>query len=440
MPANHAGEMPVKPSVLTIALSGGVLALVIAVMAVIVALNAEAKFRSQAQRSTAIIRTLDRIQLAAVTAETSQRGYLIHGNDIYLGPFGTAVADLHANIAEYERLIAGIATPSQTTRIERLKALTAVKLQELNEVLNLYHSDQKEEAYDLFATGRGLRAMDSIRDVASALEEEEQHIFETARANASEARRRTIWTLLVLTLLSLFGFVLAYINHLRSDRLTVVEQQAVELAEAREKADLLSRELNHRVKNLFAIVQSIISATGRQESDPRVAATKARERVHALSMAHSLTSTLDAQQETNLRDLLDMIVRSQMMDEQTMNGEGPHIAVPAQFVTPLGMILHELTTNAIKYGAWSGETGNIEVRWSAEAAGGEEKLHMDWTETCDSPQSEGAPEKEGFGSRMMAMSLIQLGGSQVRQWTPSGLHLRITLPLDGTGTVMGRNK
>jgi len=440
MPAEHTGEMPVKPSVLTIALSGGVLALIIAVMAVSLTLNAEARFRSQALRSTAIIRTLDRIQLAAVTAETSQRGYLIHGNEIYLEPFGDAVADLHANIAEYERLLTGIATATQQERIDHLKDLTAFKLQELNEVLNLYHSDLKEEAYDLFATGRGLRAMDSIRDVVGALENEEQEIFETSRAKASEARQRTIWTLLVLTLLSLFGFVLAYINHLRSDRLTVVEQHAAELAEAREQADLLSRELNHRVKNLFAIVQSIISATGRQESDPRIAASKARERVHALSMAHSLTSTLDAQQETNLRDLLDMIVRSQMMDDQTMNGEGPHIAVPAQFVTPLGMILHELTTNAIKYGAWSSESGRIDVRWSSETADDAEKLHMDWTETCDSQQSVTAPEKEGFGSRMMAMSLVQLGGSQVRQWTPSGLHLRITLPLDGTGTVSGRNK
>ena len=414
--------------------------MVIGVLAVIVTLNAEARFRSQALRSTAIIRTLDQIELAAVTAETSQRGYLIHGNELYLKPFGTAVSDLHASIAEYERQLTGIATPTQTSRIERLKALTAYKLEELNEVLNLYHSDQQEEAYDLFGTGRGLRAMDSIRDVVGALNSEEEDILETARANANQARRRTIWALVVLTVLSLFGFVLAYINHLRSDRLTVVERQAVELREAREKADLLSRELNHRVKNLFAIVQSIISATGRQESDPRVAASKARERVHALSMAHSLTSTLDAQQETNVRDLLDMIVRSQMMDEQTMNGEGPHITVPAQFVTPLGMILHELTTNAIKYGAWSSETGRIEVRWSSETAEGAEKLHMDWTETCDSQQSVTAPEKEGFGSRMMAMSLVQLGGSQVRQRTPSGLHLRITLPLDGAGTVSGRNK
>lgn len=432
--------MSKKPSVLTIALIGGVIVLIFGVITVTLTLNAEARFRDQALRSTSVIHTLDRILLGAVTAETSQRGYLIHGNNAYLEPYDSAIGELDRNIAEYERLLGDRATPSQLQQLERLKAIAVVKMNELDDVLDLYNSGQQEEAFDVFRSGAGLRAMDGIRNSVRILEEEEQEILESARAHAAEARLRTIMALAILTLLSLFAFALAYINHLRSDRLTAVEEQAAELTEARERADLLARELNHRVKNLFAIVQSIISATGRQESDPLVAASKARERVHALSLAHSLTSTLDAQKETTLERLLESIVRPQMTEPQSIFFDGPEVTVPAQYVTPFGMIFHELTTNAIKYGAWSSEEGAITVRWDIDDTEDGQRLNLQWIEACDASTPVSPPQREGFGSRMMSMSLIQLGGSQDRQWQPDGMRLTVVLPLDGNKTVSGRNK
>lgn len=428
-----------KPSVLTIALSGGVIALIVSVISSIITLNAEERFRNQAVLSNNIILTLEGIQLGAVTAETSQRGFLIHGNKDYLSSYHEGIRDLRDGIDNYESLLRGRATSSQVKKTARLRDLADAKLTELDEVISLYNSGNKEGAFDVFRSGRGVRAMNGIRQIIDDLEQEEEMILGAARESAATARRRTAIAVVLLALLSLFGFALAYLNHFRSDRLTVVEEHAADLAEARERTDLLARELNHRVKNLFAIVQSIISATGRQESDPKVAAAKMRERVHALSLAHSLTSTLDAQQETSLHDLLEAIVRPQRMDDQTLDHNGPHVTVPAQFVTPIGMILHELTTNAIKYGAWSAGSGNISVDWTVQSSDDSQTLELHWTEQCDSSQIISAPEKEGFGSRMMAMSLIQLGGTQQREWASNGIRLRVVLPLDGKQAISGRN-
>lgn len=428
-----------KPSVWTIALAGGIIALAFGAISVVVTLNKDARFRSQALHSTAVIRTIDHIELSAVTAETSQRGFLINGNGAYLEPFETAVSELYGSIAEYERLLAGIATPSQIENTTRLKEAADFKVVELRDVIRLYQGGNHEDAVDMFRSGRSVRVMNSVRDIVTLLETEEQDLLEATRASATAARRQMEITLAVLALLSLAGFGLAYLNHVRSDRLTVVEEHAAELAEARERADLLARELNHRVKNLFAIVQSIISATGRQESDPVVAASKARQRIHALSQAHALTSTLDAQTTTTLGQLLESIVRPQMTEPQSLVAEGPVVKVPAQQVTPLGMILHELTTNAIKYGAWSDETGAIAAKWRFEQDGEKQMLVLEWTESCDPSRTVEPPESKGFGSRMMSMSLVQLGGTQQQTWGPGGMRLLISLPTDGEMTVVGRN-
>ena len=428
-----------KPSVWTIALAGGIIALAFGAISVVVTLNKDARFRNQALRSTAVIRTIDHIEQSAVAAETSQRGFLINGNGAYLEPFETAVSELYGSIAEYERLLTGIATPSQIENTERLKEAADFKIDELRDVVRLYQSGNHEGALDLFRSGKGVRAMNDVRDIVALLESEEQDLLETTRASATAARRQMEVTLAVLALLSLFGFGLAYLNHLRSDRLTVVEEHAAELAEARERADLLAQELNHRVKNLFAIVQSIVSATGRQESDPIVAAAKTRERIHALSQAHALTSTLDAQTATTLGQLLENVVRPQMTEPQSLIAEGPVVNVPSQFVTPVGMILHELTTNAIKYGAWSDEAGVITANWTVEQDDDKYSLILKWAESCAPSRKVEPPESKGFGSRMMSMSLIQLGGTQQQAWEPCGLHLILSLPMDGEMTVIGRN-
>lgn len=428
-----------KPSVWTIALAGGIIALAFGVISVVVTLNKDARFRSQALRSTAVIRTIDQIELSAVMAEASQRGFLINGNGAYLAPFEIAVSELYGSIAEYEHLIAGIATPSQIEDTQRLKEAADFKVDELRDVVTLYQSGDQDGALDLFRSGKGVRAMNGIRDIVVLLEAEEEKLLESTRQSGTAAREQMEITLAVLALLSLSGFGLAYLNHVRSDRLTVVEEHAVELAEAREQADLLARELNHRVKNLFAIVQSIISATGRQESDPVVAASKARQRIHALSQAHALTSTLDAQTTTTLGQLLESIVRPQMTEPQSLVAEGPVVKVPAQLVTPLGMILHELTTNAIKYGAWSDEAGAIAAKWTVEREGEKQMLVLEWTESCDPSRKIEPPDSKGFGSRMMSMSLVQLGGTQQQTWEPGGLRLLISLPTDGEMTVVGRN-
>ena len=239
--------------------------------------------------------------------------------------------------------------------------------------------------------------------------------------------------------MALFGFIAAYRNLNRAQQLGVVEQQALALSEERERSDLVARELSHRVENLFSIVQSIISATARQETDVRVAAEKIRERVHAPSRANSMTSSLDMQREEPLDAMIKMIVAAHLNGTNTLSTDGPPITVTAQHLTPPGMILHELTTNAVKNGAWSDDNGRIDITWSIQNTGNGPELALVWQEVCEPATKRGCLGQDGFGSRMINMSMSQLLGTCIRDRKPEGLHVTIILPLDDRGVLRGRN-
>ena len=120
--------------------------------------------------------------------------------------------------------------------------------------------------------------------------------------------------------------------------------------------------------------------------------------------------------------------------------QGPQVAVMAQHVTPLGMILHELTTNALKYGAGSCEDGRINVTWTITRDNPGHELKINWQEICGKDVDLSIPGPDGFGSRMMAISLSQLRGQSERRWAEEGLDMDILLPLDSHGAVKDRNE
>jgi PAS domain S-box-containing protein len=200
-----------------------------------------------------------------------------------------------------------------------------------------------------------------------------------------------------------------------------------ELKRTRERQQLLLREMNHRVKNLFALTGSIIGLSARSAKTPHELADSARERVAALARAHALTFAHGdpSPHPTTLQSLIRAIVAP--FDEP----EAPRIAisgvdvpVSGGAVASLALLLHEFATNAAKYGALSSVNGTIAIDCVEEG----DNVVVSWTERGGPPvvQPKGV---EGFGgvlSRIAVMS--QLGGEITRDWKPEGLEIRLIAP------------
>lgn len=202
-----------------------------------------------------------------------------------------------------------------------------------------------------------------------------------------------------------------------------------------ERQELLLREMDHRIKNLFALASGIVGLSARGAATPQETAEAARRRLEALARAHTLTlpaaglSREEARSAT-LAALVDTIV-SPFVDarpeEPRIVVEGPDITLGGGGLTSFALLLHEFATNAAKYGALSSPAGRIVVSWHTDA----ETLHLLWREEGGPAPSAGEAANEGFGS-VLARSTVrsQLGGSLAREWRPDGLIVTLTARLD----------
>lgn len=201
------------------------------------------------------------------------------------------------------------------------------------------------------------------------------------------------------------------------------------MAEARQ--DILMREVDHRAKNILAVVQSVLRLTPRDQPG---AFTAAETRVAGLARAHSLLAEggwLGADLRVVAgRELAPFIRAPAGQGSPAVTFDGPSVALAPSAVQPMAMVLHELATNAAKHGALSAPGGRVEVQWSAGRREGEDGLlRLRWAEAGGPPVT-GPPRRRGFGTRVIeATARGQLGGSVERHWEPGGLVVEIALPL-----------
>lgn len=196
-------------------------------------------------------------------------------------------------------------------------------------------------------------------------------------------------------------------------------------------------ELKHRTGNLFAVVRSIVTLSARQETDVAVVRDRILDRIQALSLAHEATlmSGEDNLETADLRNLFEKILRPY---RRKVGGQidlvGDPVTLPSRYITPLGLTLHELATNALKYGALREDGGDVRLSWSVD----DQQLKIDWSETLAKPNGDTAvpPKTEGTGSRMMDGVIRGLRGTFERAWRPTGLKASISVPLD-EGTQPG---
>jgi PAS domain S-box-containing protein len=209
-----------------------------------------------------------------------------------------------------------------------------------------------------------------------------------------------------------------------------VSMDVTEQVEARQRRDLLAREVDHRAKNALAVVQSLLRLTPASEPKAFVAAVEAR--VLALARAHSLLAEA-GWLGANLRTVAERELAPYAAGPRNGGAvrlHGPAVPLAPTAVQPLAMLLHELATNAAKHGALSHPGGHVEVRWRAGRRAGEDgMLHLQWSEV-GGPVAAGIPARRGLGSRLIETTVRgQLGGSIERRWDPAGLVCEIRLPL-----------
>ena len=192
------------------------------------------------------------------------------------------------------------------------------------------------------------------------------------------------------------------------------------LAERQQK--LLLDELNHRVKNTLATVQSIASQTLRTAPDPAAFREAFEARLMALSATHDLL-TATSWRSAQLRDVLLSEVQPHGAERYSLSG--PDVALAPAPAVALGLLAHELSTNAAKYGALSVPEGRVSVDWRVEGG----TLDLAWRETGGPPVT--PPQRRGFGSRLIERSLEgALGGAAELDFAAAGLVCRVRLPLD----------
>jgi PAS domain S-box-containing protein len=192
---------------------------------------------------------------------------------------------------------------------------------------------------------------------------------------------------------------------------------------------MLIDELNHRVKNTLTTVQSIVAQALRNESDPEAIRESIESRLFALSRSHDLLT----RENWESAGLLD-VVKAALEPFGIANGRserfsvtGKNVRFPPQAALALGIAFNELATNAVKYGAFSGESGCVRVGWTIEPAPEGNRLILRWSEENGPPVA--PPSKKGFGSRVMERGLaLELGGATHLDYRRDGLVCTIDIP------------
>jgi two-component sensor histidine kinase len=194
--------------------------------------------------------------------------------------------------------------------------------------------------------------------------------------------------------------------------------------------NLLIEELNHRVKNTLAIMQSIATQTFRSAS--LAEREKFEGRLGALAEAHNLLSQ-EKWQGSDLRDLIGRVLQPYLLNNpERLRMFGPKVPLSPRLALVLSMIVHEIATNATKYGALSNDTGSVALDWEIIEDSTGRQLRLIWTEAGGPPVT--APLQRGFGSRLIERSARdQLGGEATVDFLPRGVVYTVTCALDREG-------
>lgn len=408
----------------------GILALLAAILASMFMLlllvwqniEAERAERTQVRLTNEVLLALRDVGRAALHGETGQRGYIITLDRRYLEPYEMGRRQIDPTMDRLRTLIGDKATARQAELLDEIGALANAKFDEIDESIARIEQGRLLDARRGVLTDEGIEAMERLQRSIREMEAIEAEVLARASANTARAEARVLPMLAAVSVLLVFALIFGILLAGRAARAEAEAAQAAALRQAHERADLLARELNHRVKNLFAVVLAIVQMSARGKPEAKAVTDNINDRIRALLTAHEVTQGDIEHPVAPLGQLVETTIAPYRSARLTASINGPEVMIPANRVTPLGLVLHELTTNAVKYGAWSCG-GSLDISWVREG----NRVAFTWKEL--GARITGEPGRKGFGTLMMDSAARQFGGTVSRDYTADGLIVRIDLPV-----------
>jgi len=391
----------------------------------------QSEARSRAQAEGDALLAINRLAMTMLDLETGQRGFILTRDPAYLAPYTAARREVDGQLEEVRLFVATMGSGQDEVRLRQLGELAQSKIAELDRTVSLARLGYFDLALQKVQTSYGKRDMDQLRRHLAVLAARQSARRSEAFARAETVEREQLPLILLMWLLILmFGWA-TLVSERRRAHTAARAEQAEALEEANERAKLLTEELNHRVKNLFAVVLSVINLSGRKQAPAKEVVDDIAARIHALMQAHDAALERGGT-DADLGTIIDRTLQPYLdTDGARVAITGVEVVLSARNVTPVAMILHELATNAAKYGALAQPDGHLTITWTSRVdAGGVQTVSLVWQETCPGrtvPVE--ADQSQGFGTRMTAMAARQLGGSIERSWSDAGIAVSLAFPV-----------
>ena len=208
-----------------------------------------------------------------------------------------------------------------------------------------------------------------------------------------------------------------------------ISRDITELVEFQEQQKILTAELQHRIKNSLAMVSAIANQTIRGD-DMEAARTAFTGRLMTLSRAHDIlvqTSWVSAP----IKDVIEGALASHRPGQGRIEAGGPELLLPPKSALAIAIAVHELATNAAKYGALSNDQGKVNIFWETTARGDKSSFHFNWVEKGGPHVVEPEQSKRGFGTRLIERMLKgDFGGEVLVDFKPGGLVCAFNAPLE----------
>ncbi|HYD27967.1 sensor histidine kinase [Brevundimonas sp.] len=429
-------------------LAGAILLLLMANLATFVMIQRTAAFNDQVERSQQVRRAARDLLLSLVDAETGQRGFLLSGSPEFLAPYTRAELSVPEQIEELERLSDG--DPQLEPHVGAMLEAARDQLAELSRAVALSRTGRMGEAIQQVRSGHGQSLMEVVRARVAAIDEIENERFAARKRQSEHGLILTLWAnalggLLVVGLAGIMiWLVRRYVAEIQDardalDRLnagleTQVRDRTAQLTSARDRAEAMLREVNHRVGNSLQLVSTFMSLQLRHLADDgaRAALKEAKARIEAVAHVHRRLYTSDDMSSVAMDEYLEGLIAE--LGKSLAPGAGSPVlkltAAPLSVSTDqavsIGVIVTELVTNAVKYAYRPGQGGEIRILFAPDGRAGRAVLTVE----DDGPGlGDGKPRGTGLGGRIVSAMASGLRAAIEYDPTHSGVRARLAFDL-----------